>query len=392
MHRILRLLLFVVMGIIPLSLLTAWGILRHTDIYRRWECDRLAEVLNMPVSVRRFHYLRPNKTRLEDVTVFGNAGVPIIQTPEILVLQQMRDADTEEPVRRIQLTLPELTLDAGCLVPLWELHKRILTQRDIHGLAEIEILVTGPVRVGKNHPLELKDARLRLYPTKNGHQTDISFLLREETPPKMSPVTLNLRLAPQSAASEPAILATLQADENHGIPTELLRALFPPLEKLGGHGRFFGEIILQHTFRGWSGMFRGRFTEIDISRRAGNITLLTGTATLELKDAAFSGGQLVRAAGTFRALDGVIHRGLLDRIISVTSLTTRGIPLDMTATIPYTEFAFGFHLENGIIQIDGACRGFGRGIFLTGRNGPILCESSNEPRRIPAAVFFDAMK
>lgn len=395
MHRILRLTLFVLMGIIPLCLLTAWGMFRHTGMYRQGECERLTGLLSLPVEVRRFHYLRPNKTRLEDVTVFGITGTaenakrfPLLETPEILVLQEV--SDSEEPVRRIQLTLPELTLDAGCLVPLWRLHERILTQRNIHGEAEIEILVTGPVRVGKNRPLELSDASLRLYPTKDGHRTKISFVLSEEK--SASEVTLNLRQDPQSSASEPAILATLQTDKN-GIPTRLLQTLFPALEKLGGHGRFYGNIELRNTFAGWSGVLRGSFTEIDLARRAANLTLLTGTAVLELETAEFSGERLTSARGKFHSPGGVIHRGLLDHILSVTGLTTRGIPLDMTDTIPYTEFAFRFELKDGMIQLIGACRQqFGRGIFLTGRNGPIICETSSEPRRIPATVFFDAMR
>ena len=396
MHRTLRLTVFLLMGLLPLAALLAWGMFRHTETYRLEMCKYLGDTLGMPVEVERFHFLRPNKMRLDDVRIFGvpPSDTVLLRAPAMEVARQVsREDDADEIIR---LTLPELTLSPECLWPLWELHQRILAKWDAEGNTKLEIVVQGPVRVaeesGENRVLELHHARLRITPEKDGrHRTDIAFQLSEGSQAEATLIQLSLRRSENGKA----VLATLFADEKRGIPVPLLRMFFPTLEKLGERCRFYGEITAESPptpLGGWNGRFRGRFENIDLSRPFQNSAFITGTGMLALESAEFSGGGLVRARGTFRSGGGAIHRMLLDRIISFAGLTTGGMPLNRETAVPYTEFAFAFTLADGRINWAGMCGDPGSGVFLAGKNGTILRASPTSRRDMPAADFFEAMK
>ncbi|MDO4551549.1 MAG: hypothetical protein Q4C96_09910 [Planctomycetia bacterium] len=316
--------------------------------------------------------------------------LPMMSTPSVEVLQKTSYDGDHQVIRQMELTLPELTLDGNCLETLWQLHQRILTRYNILGKSELELTVSGPIYVRGEQTLELREGKMRLFPTKNGHQTEISFLLPAIFE-KNNPSRIQLILQKSFQNSQQTMEAILSTDE-HGLPTLLLQKLFPSLKKLGNYCQFYGTIILQQTFTGWNGTFQGRFTNIDLTACFSHSSLIQGQGTLEIQNAEFHANHLVHARGTFHSPGGIIHRNLLDRLLSVTKLTTHGIPLDMTPSIPYTEFSFQFTLENNTLQLSGNCAPAGAGIFLTGKNGPILREPPHSKQKIPAAVFFEAFK
>lgn len=404
MHRFVRLLLFVLMGVLPLCALLAWGVYRHTETYQNALRKEIESAMKLPMEVGRFRFLRPGKMRLEDVKIFraGHSQIsaqgmlpvsqPLMEMPWVEVIQAT-DYDGDAPLRRVELVLPELTLEPGCLEPLWEFHQGILARSDMHGPAELRVTVAGPVRVRGSETLELLDGRLWMRPAADGvgHETDISFRFPENgagaAAAQWSVVRINFRRVVGKDGA--AIYATITTDEK-GLPTPLLASLFPPLEKLGAESRFYERIILRQTFAGWSGVFQGRFTPVDMSRYfagTGQAGQLVGRGTLELRTAEFQAGRLVRAEGRFFARDGWIHRSLLDAIIPMTGLTTRGIPLEMSPSVTFTQLAFGFTLSDGKIELTGACEGHGPGVYLVGRNGPILCEPPGGKPAISAAML-----
>lgn len=397
MHRFLRLLLFVLMGVLPLCALLAWGAYRHTETYQDGLRKEIEAAMKLPMEVEKFRFLKPGKMRLEGVKIFRAAHAeavssPLMEMPWVEVVRAT-DHSGDAPLRRVELTLPELTLEPGCLEPLWEFHQSILAQSDIHGPAELRVTVTGPVRVRGGETLELHDGRLWMRPAEDGvgHETDISFRFSElgtaAPAAQWSVVRMNFRRVVGKDGA--AIYATITTDEK-GLPTPLVASLFPPLGKLGDESRFYGRIVLRQTFAGWSGVFQGRFEGVDMGRylagtpHAGQ---LLGSGTLFLQTAEFHAGRLVRAEGRFMARDGRIHRSLLDIIIPLTGLTTRGIPLEMSPTIVFTQLAFGFRLSDGKIELAGACEGVSPGIYLVGRTGPILCEPAGGKPALPAAIL-----
>ncbi len=403
--RFIRITLFVLMGVLPLCTLLAWGTYRHTNAYQDSLRAKMEEELGRPVAVERFRFLRPNKMRLEGVKIFDGSGSetqspqtpPLMEMPWILVLQST-DWEKDDPVRQMELVLPELTLDPRCLEPLWRFHQRTLERSDRQSPAELRVTVTGPVRVRGGETLELMDAKLWMRPAEDGtgHETDISFRFSEAGPDapaaQWTLVRMNLRHGAQETGAP--IIATIKTGEN-GLPTQLLASLFPPLLHLGDESRFYGKIVLQQMFTGWSGAFQGEFTQVDLSRyfkQIGQTAMMLGTGTLKLDAAEFYSGQLVRAEGRFSARNGRVYRDLLDRIIPLTGLTTRGIPLEMSPLVMFSQFVFDFSYEDGKIQIAGACEGVGPGVYLVGRNGPILCEPQAGKKPISAALLGELLR
>ncbi|MDO5113616.1 MAG: hypothetical protein Q4E67_04510 [Planctomycetia bacterium] len=376
----LLLLLFFLFGLFPVVGLLIWSGVRHTEgyvLYVQWQAEK---VLGVPVKIGKIEHPRPNRIRWRDVSLSNGQ----IQIPQVEIWNRTLKKEGKS-FRQYHYTLPELTLETVCLETLWNLHQNVLTRPEGWKGAECFLEVEDAVHVKTMPPLEIQDAHLQISQGKFGPQTEITFLLPDEG---KFPVTLMLQKVTQGTSQ--VMVATLQTP-SAGIRTSHLFSLFPMLQQMGNDSRFSGKIVIQQSFRGWSGLFSGTFQNINLAALRGRDGSITGWGTLTLESARFDGGLLTQAKGMFEASGGAIRRHFLDQIILATQLSTRGIPLDMADPIPFQEMRFSFLVQNSRVELLGGCASHGPGVFLAGRNGPILCEPTHPRNPLRASVFFGAL-
>ena len=376
----LLLLLFFLFGLFPVVGLLVYSGVRYTPWYVTYVQWQTEKVLGIPVQIGKIEHPRPNRIRWKEISL--SAGQ--IQIPQVEIWNRMLKKEGDS-FRQYHYTLPEMTLETVCLETLWNLHQNVLTRPEGWKGAECFLEVEDAVHVKTIPPLEIREAHLQIAQGKFGPQTKITFLLPDEG---KFPVTLTLQKVPQETSQ--VMVATLQTP-SAGIRTSHLFSLFPMLQQMGTDSRFSGKIVIQQSFRGWSGLFSGTFENIDLATLRGRDGSITGRGTLTLESARFDGGILTQAQGTLEASRGSIRRYFLDQIILATQLSTRGIPLDMADPIPFQEMRFSFLVQNGRVELQGGCTAFGAGVFLAGRNGPILCEPTHPRNPLRASFFFGVL-
>lgn len=392
--RTILLTLFILFGFLPTLGLLLLGGYRQTGWYVRNYETWSEKALGLPVEVASITHHTPSNGRLHGVRIFqpgltaDGMRLPLASAPWADWLTYDVLSEGRE-LRRTKWTLPELTLDSQSLEPLWTAHQRMLGSGDWKN-RELVLTVEGPVRVGfdAEFPLELHQAELRIRTVKGSEQTDIVFTVPESG--REAQIVLSLRRIVQGATQ--VMQATLTTDTG-GLPTRYLSSLFPMLEALGKDCRFTGSIAIQQSFSRWSGFFRGRFDQVDVSAflLPGS---LTGSGTLEIEKARFDGARLMLADGTFRILQGSISPSLLAPILRTTQLVLRRptAALPVNGPIGFRELAFHFQVHDSQMQIFGQCEGFGAGVFITGPDGPILGEPAFHRNPFSRAVFMEDLK
>ncbi|MDO4575361.1 MAG: hypothetical protein Q4D98_09135 [Planctomycetia bacterium] len=385
------LLVFYLLGLFPLLGLLVWGGVRHTAWYVHTVESQVEKRLKLPVTIEKVQHPGPGRTRLTEVRLFDESADDMAEEKPLFVVPRLeiREHNVERDGRKIRLqqwTIPEMTLEAIRLETLWNLHRQVLAEVGYWRDNELELDVEEQVRVQTAVPLEVRNARLRIFQGAFGPQTDIVFTLPDGE--MDTPVQATLQSVRKKSAT--AILATLTTASG-GIPAEHLFSLFPILEKMGDKTRFSGEIIIQQSFRGWSGLFRGTFQNLDLSQVLSPDTPLSGRGELRLESARFDGGRLVEATGTFTAGPGNMKRDFLEKIMKITRLAARGDLQNLSDPVPFERLAFGFRIQNGQITLTGQCPDFGPGVYLTSTNAPLLREPETPRKPFSAALFFTVM-
>ncbi len=383
--------LFALFGMLPTLGILLFGIYRHTDWYVRNYATWSEKQLEIPLEIGAVRHHTFRRGTLESITAFQpgptaeGKRLPLATLDRADWIQYgiLRDGEERQLLR---WTVSELAIDAHGLEPLWNIHRQLLSGDDFWKTHELAIQINDAVRVGfEKDALKLQKATFRIRSENGVPITEIRFLVPDGERMAQASVTLQ-RIVQHSAHIMQATLAT----DTAGLPIRYLKGLFPMLETLGETCRFTGSIAIQQSFSRWSGYFRGRFDSVDASVFLAADSV-TGQGTLNVEKARFDGARLVMAEGTFRMTQGTVSRAFLDRIIRITQLSTRGIPLEPTMTQTFRELAFRFSVSDAKMQIYGQCEGHGSGVFMTGMNGPILCEPSFLRQPFSRAAFTETL-
>lgn len=393
--RSLLLTLFLLCGFLPALYLFLLGIYRHTELYVQNYGASAGSQLGLPVKITGIIHHTPSQGRICGLTVFQPGAttdgkrLPLASAPWVDWIQYKTVHEGKE-ILLTKWILPELTLDAQCLEPLWYAHQRISTD-SFYGKkpfqnAEIHLTVEGPVKVGfHENALELQRAELRISQENGTPKTFIRFFVPDSG--REAQIQLTLQKIVQNSSQ--VMQATVSTD-TQGIPVKYLQTLFPMLRSLGTDCRFTGSISIQQSFSRWSGVFLGRFNQVNASIFIPNQALTGYNGTLDITKARFHGSNLVYAEGSFQLENGTISRPFLERVQKETGLAPGNWPVGNF--IPFRELAFRFEMNDSQMQIFGACSGPTPGVFLDGMNGPLLRESTISHKPFSRAVFMESLK
>lgn len=311
--------LFILLGVIPLVIVLGIGILRHTNYYLTSMTSDLERILEMPVKLAAVRHIRPGLVQLRDVVVTDpQTRQPLFKTDSINVTRTIRKKPDGSTVTVVCLAMQDAILDASCAGPLWNLHHRVLSYRELWGNAEIELTVSGSVRVTVPHMPEslhykqvspnnpqlglmlIRTAQLHLHDNLEGTQTDITFLPvtepmnAKEAPSSSSQLVResekNIRKSEQTThptavsdsiktvTSTPVriifqksrtdtrrfLTGTLETGST-SAPTQILGAFFPSLLNLGEKSLFSGRVAFKlEGFTHISGEVSGRFINVSL--------------------------------------------------------------------------------------------------------------------------------
>ncbi|MDO4569772.1 MAG: hypothetical protein Q4D38_05265 [Planctomycetia bacterium] len=395
--RTLLMLLFVLFGFLPVLALLAWGEYRRTAWYALDKAAAFATFIEMPVVFEGVEHLRPHKTAYRGTQIFlpNTTSVstpekvgerPLAEIPETIARNTTIERNGET-IRQMNWAVGEIQLAPECLEPLWLMHQRILNRVQFWKQNELYLVVEGSVRVGEGGTaLDIQKAQMRIFDGAFGPETNISF----EIPDGDVRAKINLTLVREQKQHSSVLIAEIDVSSD-GISTERLASLFPIIRSVGQHSRYHGKISVQQSFSGWSCIFNGKFSNIDLAQVFGSNAPLSGVGELELKNTRFDGGRLIWGEGSFRAHNGTIRRAFLSSFAQATQLSTQGIPLPMGDPLSFVEMGFDFRLRMPEMQISGACSGHGAGVFVTNSLGPILREPTHSRPPFSAIVLFDAL-
>ncbi|MCR5163621.1 MAG: hypothetical protein K6C40_06350 [Thermoguttaceae bacterium] len=386
--------LFLLFGFLPALYLFLLGIYRQTELYVHNYAAFAGSQLGLPVEITGVVHHTPSQGRVRGLTIFqpgmttDGKRLPLASAPWIDWIQYKTLHEGKE-VLLTKWIFPELTLDVQCLEPLWRSHQRILTD-SIYGKkgfqnSEIHLVVKGPVKVGFENALELHRVELRISEENGTPKTFIRFFVPDSGHEAQIQLTLREIVQNSSRVME----ATLTTD-TQGIPVKYLQTHFPMLQSLGTDCRFTGSIAIQQSFSRWSGIFRGRFSQVNASVFIPSQTLTGYNGTLDITKARFHGEHLIYAEGSFLLENGTISRSFLDRVQKATGLAPRNWPAG--DFIPFRELAFRFQMDDSQMQVFGACSGTVPGVFLNGINGPLLHESFPPHKPFSRAAFMESLK
>jgi hypothetical protein len=162
------------------------------------------------------------------------------------------------------------------------------------------------------------------------------------------------------------------------LPCSLAYAAVPTLEHLGRDCRFQGKLKLRLSEQGWRGdELSGQLTHVDLSTLITEVFahhLLTGDATIDIRQARFEDGRLTIAEGVVYSENGLVSRSLLDGAAEHLGWHIADQVREKTETrFRYAQMHFDFQLHESGLTVHGKCGE--PGVIMLGEDGPLAWES-----------------
>ena len=363
---------FFLLCVTPTIVVLACGVSRHLPGHARAEADRLGRNLGQNVSINRVRHPKPNSIRYEGLALSDpETGRPLGRCK---ALDVSRSSSVNEDGKRrslVELRFVEPEIETAELRQVWRLVERVISRRA--GWSQPEVRLTAEkltLRSGKMfQALTEVQGKIETLSKKTRAETSFRYAGNRITEPVSLRVTRDCRTNPSTTGWD-----VYTGDAT--LACSVLAMGLPAMDALGPRSRFCGHLGISTTSRGLHVDLAGQFTELDLERLVtGNFPhTLTGTATLTLDQARFSGGRLEEAVGRISAGPGTIGPSLLDAA-SRLGFTRRLESPPATWPVPYETLAARFRIDSSGFCLLG---GYSRAILVDSL-GALMVEPASQP-------------
>ena len=381
---------FCALGVVPTALVLAWCVAWNLPWHARAEADRLGRLLALRVSIQKLRHPRPGAVLYEGVELADpETGEVVLSCRSIRAGWKTTDNAEGASERSLVLIVSKAQLQAGRMDRARRLVERLIACGSGGPPPDVRLLAGDVELPGTDGVPTLRDVEGGIESLPEGVQAWLSFRL----PGDPTPEPARLRVARNRQLTPPATGFELFTGDTP-LPCSLLALVGLPVEPLAERARFHGYIWANETPDGWQGELAGQLLDVDLDRLVTDRFphKLGGTAEVTLTRARFSRGRLVEAGGTLRAGPGTVGRSLVESAAEPLGLLAERLPINAADELPYEQLAFSFAIDSAGLVLRGQCEpgdDSRSGVILSARYGPLLAESSDQPR--PVAGLLRAL-
>ena len=382
--------------VLPTTLVTLWGAVRHRSGAAAAEAQRLGSRLGVAMRLETVEHLRPGAVRYGGVEAADpETGRPLFRCRAIEARWSTTScaAGGSRPVVALQFAQAELSAEA---VERLRALLRAAMESD-PAFVDFDARIAAPdlVIAGPDEQHVLRRVEGGVERLADGVQ--VEFSLRPACADERENV--RVRIVRNRQASPPADGFEIDTG-GAAMPCALMALALPGFAPLAPEGRFRGYLWASQSRgadgkTGYGGELVGQFDGVDLERLVAPHTphRLTGRAQVAIQSARFRDGRIEQAVGVVDAGPGTVSRSLLaaagESLNLVNALGGAALGLGDAEAIPYEQLAFGVVLGSSGVRLHGRCAA--PGILMADRRQWLLAEPAQTMGPQPVAALIRAL-